>query len=137
MLVTSPVPLFLASIDDQGRIRLDARDRFLAYAATFRGQRVELLLRKRKVQRSTQANRYYWGVVVAMIAEYLGYTPEEAHEAIAWHLLQRHDERGAKLPRRRSTASLTTEEFQEYLEQVRTFAATELGLAIPDPGATA
>jgi len=33
----------------------------------------------------------------------------------------------------RSTSSLTTKEMTDYIEQIRTFAITELGVYVPDP----
>lgn len=85
----------------------------------------------RKPKRSTQANAYYWGVVVEMVAEACGYSKEEAHEALKHHL--RFDPTLGPLGLVKSTTADTTAEFQRYLEDCRRFAAETLGIYIPEP----
>lgn len=68
--------------------------------------------------RSGQANRFYWGVVIPTLAEHWGYTKDELHDALKWKFL-RVDNPDFPMPTVRSTATLTTEEFQEYVNQVR------------------
>lgn len=126
-----PEPLFLGTVSPAGKLTLDARDTFVDHVRAHAGQRVELVLRKHRRQRSNQQNKYYWSVVVEMVAEHCGYEPEEAHEALAWHLLAIPPEDG-KLPRRQRTPKLDTAEFGDYVERVKRFAAEEWGLYIPD-----
>ena len=76
--------------------------------------------------RSLQENRYYFWVVIKILSEYFGYTPEEMHEVLKTAFLtkklrMKHDKR-RKLTMIRSTTTLTTLEFEEYLEKVRLFA---------------
>jgi predicted PhzF superfamily epimerase YddE/YHI9 len=97
------------------------------------GLEVEVTLKKLRTQRSLKQNRAYFGIIVAAIADHCGYSKDEAHEALAFKFL-RTGEPDALLPTRRSTASLTVQEFAAYQEQVKQFAAEELGLFIPDPG---
>ena len=66
----------------------DAKVRF------FDGKDVEVTIRKWQLKRSNQQNSYYWGVVVAMIAEAAGYTPEEAHDALRMQFLEAHGSTG-------------------------------------------
>lgn len=79
--------------------------------------------------RSLQENSYYWGVVLQHIADTTGYTPEEVHDAMRWKFLRV----SGWFERVRSTTSLTTTEFEEYLEKIRTFAVQELDCPIPLP----
>jgi len=83
-----------------------------------------------RVRRSRDQNGYYWGVVVAMIAEHCGYEPDEAHFALRWQFLRVPDRTP---PTARSTASLSTAEFEDYLSRVRTWSSAELGVWIPGP----
>ena len=80
--------------------------------------------------RSVQQNRYYWGVVVDLLAAYTGYLPEEMHEALKMLFLK---DNTRKIPTLRSTTELTTIEFEDFLEGVRVWAASELNCIIPLP----
>lgn len=74
-------------------------------------------------------NNYYWGVVLDAIADTTGYTPEEVHDAMRWKFLRV----GGRFERVKSTTSLSTHEFEEYLEKIRMFANQELNCRIPLP----
>lgn len=128
-----PPLIFAGKVSPQGQLTIRDRQGLLDGAKAFAGKEIELVLREPKRNRSNQANKYYWGVVIAMIAAELGYTKDEAHEAIAWKFLQ-EGEADAKLPKRKSTADLDQHAFEDYVSQVKQFAAEELGIAIPDPG---
>ncbi len=95
------------------------------------GRRFEVTIRRERKKRSLNQNSYYWGIVVAMIAEAAGYEPEEAHEALKWELLRVHDD--TRLPTVRSTADLTTVEFEDYMARCRRLGAEVYGIYIPDP----
>lgn len=80
--------------------------------------------------RSEQQNRYYWGVVVDLLAAHTGYTSDEMHEALKMKFLR------ITLPNLpdtvQSTARLTKDQFSEYIEKIQKWAATEMGCMIPD-----
>jgi hypothetical protein len=80
--------------------------------------------------RSTLQNRYYWGIIVELLSDYFGYTPEEMHEAIKYQFLL---DRTGKLPRAKSTTELTTVEMENFLSKIRIWASSEYSLYIPDP----
>lgn len=117
-----------------GKVNFVAAMAWAREVRSLEGQEVEVTIRKRRTQRSLKQNRAYFGLIVSAIAEHCGYTKDEAHEALAWRFL-RLGEPDAPLPTRRSTADLTTKEFENYTAQVKQFAAEELGLFIPDPQA--
>lgn len=128
----TPTPIFYARVSRESKVVFDDPLAWAHHVGMWRGQPVEVTLRKRRTQRSLQSNRYYFGVVIAAIAEHCGYTKDEAHEAVAWKFLQ-CGEPDAKLPKRLSTAELSSDAFREYVETVKRFAATELGIYVPDP----
>ena len=130
--MSSPIPVFLGAIDARGRVLLDRPIDYGRWLMTLAGQRVEVVVRKRRTQRSDRQNRAYFGLVVALLAEHCGYTPDEMHEALAWKFLGLENA-GDLLPRRRSTASLSTSEFEDYVATIRRWAATELSCDIPEP----
>jgi len=93
---------------------------------------VEIVIRKARKERSLPQNKYYWGVVISILAAHLGYEKEEMHEALKWEFLQIHDDRPLKTTR--STTELTTTEFKDYTERIQRWAAEFHGCYIPDPG---
>ena len=89
-------------------------------------------------KRSLPQNRYYWSVIVALIAEDTGYTDQEAHEHLKGMFCPVRVVRlGSVEAEIRSTTLLSTVEMSEYCERCSAFAATELGLVIPLPGEAA
>jgi len=103
------------------------------------GRRVTVAVKRHQKRRSDQANRYYWGVVVAIIADYIGETdPETVHDWLkAQHNYEIKAIDGHELRVPRSTARLTTAEFEQYLERVRRWAAEFFSLYIPLPNEVA
>ena len=83
-------------------------------------------------QRTIPQNRYYWGVVIAILAEEFGYTKDECHEALRYQFLRIPGENG--LPDKiLHTSDLDTIAFNEYLENIRRWALIEYGIYIPEP----
>lgn len=131
-MTQAPVPTFAAAVDEQGRLHAENRSALSNYLRSLAGQRVTLTVKKYRKQRTSPQSRYYYGVVVALLAEHLGYDRDEMHQALAFKFLALTGP-DDPLPRRRSTADLNTAEMTNYIEAIRTFAASELGCYIPDP----
>lgn len=83
---------------------------------------------RRKI-RSNSQNEYYWGVVLQLISEFTGETVEDLHD----HFRVRFLMQGEKFSHPRSTTSLTTAEFEDYLAKIRLFATQDLNVFIPLP----
>jgi beta-glucosidase/6-phospho-beta-glucosidase/beta-galactosidase len=83
--------------------------------------------------RSIPQNKYYWKIIVNMLGDELGYSPEEMHDALRIKFLTIHSE---SLPTVQSTTKLTTKEFEEYTSKIREWASLELGVCIPLPNET-
>ena len=95
---------------------------------------ITIIVSKKKTQRSLNQNSYYWGAVLKVIGDELGYFPEELHHCFATKFLKKFIRMGTDdLETYRSTAKLSTVEFEEYLQQVRIFASTELEILVPLP----
>ena len=92
-------------------------------------------IKKKRAQRSTQQSKYYWGVVIAYLSEDLGYTKEEVHQLMGRMFLKyvKSVSDGKEETFVRSTTSLDSAEMTIYIESIRTFALSELGIYIPDP----
>jgi hypothetical protein len=124
-----PTPLFSGKVED-GKLTLEYPGSFKAQLAKYEGREICLRLTPRRHGRTIKQNAYYWAVVIPLLAESCGYEDEELHEALKWKFLQKHD---GPLPTVRSTGTLNTLEFAEYIEQCRRLAA-EMGVVIPEPG---
>jgi len=105
-----------------------AKELMEMYCSTFK-EETKVEIKAVKATRSDIQNNYYWGVVIKIISDELGYTPDEIHEILKYRLLLVYGE----YPYVRSTASLSTVEFEEYLNRIRTWAMLQLGCYIPLP----
>ena len=97
----------------------------------------EFLAKEARI-RSTPENRYYWGVIIEILAEEIGYHKFEMHEILKAMFLKDmkilKTKNGIKeISISKSTASLRVSDFEEYLTQIRLWAITEMGMMIPEP----
>lgn len=93
--------------------------------------------------RSLDQNEYYWGVVCDMVRDALndaGYrevkTPEDAHEIMKKLFLKTkkyNRKNGRTKETTGSTATLTTVEFNNYIDEIIQWAAEYLSIQIPLP----
>ena len=112
-----------------GKIKMEDPFGFRRHVISFEGKKIQVAVRKYKTQRSEKQNKYYWGVVIAMLGNDFGYDSEEMHEALKFMFLKKE----GKLTTVKSTASLTTTEFEVYLDKVKRWASQEYNIVIPDP----
>lgn len=97
-----------------------------------------LSLREAAPGRSNQQNRYFHGVVVPIIAEHLGYDEAETKEILKYKFLKEvrfinTNEGIEAIDFIRSTASLTTIEFEIFNKRIRMWAADYLSVVVPLP----
>jgi len=114
-----------------GKLALDEPELFKENLINFEDKYVWLTIDKFFNQRTLPQNRYYFGVIVAILADFFGYTREEMHEALKWEF-DRIRENG-KPDRVGSTTDLDTAEFEERNERIRQWAMTEYDVYIPLP----
>jgi hypothetical protein len=124
--MTEPIPLWSGGVTTTGKLRLDDRPGLDAWLNTLAGQRVELTIRPARTERSLQANKYYWGVIVPLLGEYCGYDKDDMHAALKLKFLTGPDGKP------KSTSNLSKAQFAEFVTQCQQFGA-ELGVVIPDP----
>ena len=65
-------------IVENGKLTLAEPQTFIGYLHTLKGD-VEIIVRPRRKKRSLNQNQYYWGVILKLIADSTGHTPEEVH----------------------------------------------------------
>lgn len=128
------IPIFKAKrVNGKRLLRFQHEDRFRDYLLKFKEDTVlDVMVRKRSKARSLPQNRYYWGVVIDMVAEETGFEPEDAHLSLREKFLSFTDAKTG-LTIIRSTTSLSTVEFREYCDKIQRWAAEWLGVVIPDP----
>jgi len=122
-------PVFYGQVK-KGRVVLDRPDQYLVHVASLEGKLIELTLQKERHIRTLNQNRYYWGVVVEILANHFGYDKDEMHEALKFKFLKRHED--SALPTVGSTAKLSTVEFGDYIDTVVRWAASEYRVVIPE-----
>lgn len=88
--------------------------------------------------RSNPQNKYYWGCVVQILSDELGYTKNEIHDLIKFRFLSSPESiKGrtgiVQLIKTRSTQELDTKEFEQLMSEVREWASIELGIYISEP----
>jgi hypothetical protein len=124
-----------------GRLVIRNRRQFDEQIRRFRdAAEVEIEVTQRRASRSLEQNAYYWGVVVQMLSDHTGYTPDELHDVLKMKFIPKRlavcDGNGEvrdEFVLGGSTRKLNTLEFGEYLEQIRQWAAETLDVIIPDP----
>lgn len=121
---------------------LDAKRQLLARIGGLKGVwRIELAPYRPK--RSNEANRYYWGVVVDALFQYLSAQDfeithrEQAHELLKQRFLVAdvvNKETSEVIGKRtRSTTELTTAEFSHYCDACRQWLLDFFGIAVIEP----
>ncbi len=121
--------IIFKGIIQKGKVKLDAPERYLVHLSGLEGKRIELTLEKERKQRSSQQNKFYWSVVVNILAEHFGYSVDELHESLKWKFLKQHED---SLVTVRSTTTLNTAEFVDYIDRIMMWAAQEHGIYIPN-----
>ena len=124
-----------------GRLILHNRRAFDQAISQFRdGAEVEIEVTIRRTTRSQQQNRFYWGVLVHLLSEHTGYTPDEVHEFLKMKFIPKRlalsDHNGEitdEFVIGGSTRKMNTVQFGEFMDECRRFAAEALDVYIPDP----
>ena len=116
---------------EKGKLHLFNEMQFYIALSSMEGKYVDVIVRKKKSQRSTNQNSYYHGVVVRMLSDFLGYERDEMHMILRFKFLRKVADNGIESAM--STTKLSTEEMEDFLERVRRWAAKDLNFYIPLP----
>ena len=73
------------------------------------------------MQRSHKQNNYYWKCIVKILSSELGYYPHEIHDLLKREFMID------------DTKTMERGEFNDYIEQIRIWSQTELGILLPTP----
>ena len=102
-----------------------------------RNKKWEVTIEPYKKSRSSEANRYYWGVVVRTLSQHCGYTESEMHDELlgSYFGWEKRQVRGhvREFPRRRTTSPDVMDKLDFMgLTQLGQQIAAELGVRLPD-----
>jgi hypothetical protein len=124
----------------RGRLEMRNRKTVTAQLRRMKDCEVVITIESRKAARSQLQNRYYWGVVVDLISQHTGYSPEELHELLKAKFLPKKlavcngiGEIQGEFVIGGSTTKLNKIEFGEYMDAIKQWAAESLDVVIPDP----
>jgi len=128
-------------ISDEGVLTIVNRKTFDADIKEFAGKNVVITVERRKSQRSSQQNRYYYGCVVPIVQQGLkdiGHrlSKEDTHLFLRNRFLTQElvSSEGEVIGNRlRSTTELNKSEFADYTSEIQQFSAEYLNIVIPDP----
>jgi hypothetical protein len=130
--------LILRATASRGKLNWkgDNAQKWLAAICRLEGKDIEVTIKAEQKRRSNRQNAYYWGIVVKVMADAAGYTPDEMHDALRHRLLLHRsftNDAGEELEIPCSTAKLSAGEFEDYMRACRQFGAEFFGVYIPDP----
>lgn len=124
-------PQWIADVNPSGKLTFEHPREAMRHLRGLAGKRIACTFKEWKPQRSDPQNKYWWGVVVAILADHCGYTNDEMHDALKYKFLR--DSAEGPLVKVRGTSTLTTAEFTRLIDDVRLWSETDLGCYIPAP----
>lgn len=110
--------------------------------ATFENKQVVIKIEKFKKKRSTQQNRFYYGIVIPILQNCLkeaGHimTNESTHDLIKLKFLKEtlfvNETTGEVIERIKSTTELSTSQFMDLLAEINNFTFEYFGVSLPSP----
>ena len=110
--------------------------------ATFDGKQIVIKIEKFKKKRSTQQNRFYYGIILPIVQNCLkeaGHvmTNESTHDLIKLKFLKEtlfvNETTGEIIERIKSTTELSTSQFMDLLAEINNFTFEYFGVSLPSP----
>jgi hypothetical protein len=125
-------PVFTGEVKNS-KIQFDDDIAYQIWIADLNGKRVRVIVEQETYKRTDPQNKYYWGVVVEILSQELGYETEEVHNLLKSMFLKRRVIlKGKEYISIGSTAKLNTAQFTDYIEKIKRFASMELSIIIPE-----
>jgi len=135
-----PVPVFQADVVDK-KLKFFEHEKvaMARWISTFsNGTKIDIIIRKHSSKRTNEQNKYYWGVVIPILADFFGHdNAEDMHE----DLKLKFNPAKSKIDQNKTiggtTTKLSTVDFysaeDSYIERICRWAATEYQIFIPPP----
>ena len=123
------IPVFSCTAD-KGNLKIYKPFDFKMWLCKLNGKELELIVQRKSKKRTNPENSYYWSVVVRLLSDELGYTPDEMNMVLKQKFLPIHKE---PFDTCGSFKKLSTVEFEKKMTEIREFASIEIGIYIPLP----
>lgn len=122
-------PKWSVDIDEGGKLRFAVPDIWEQFKRPFHGKQMVLILKKPTKNRSRQEEKYYYAVVVRLVAEAMEVSREAAHELMAKMFLTIEEKSpgGFKYRRVLSTTELGDKAYRDYWGKCVHWAALPTG----------
>jgi hypothetical protein len=134
--ITRPKPIVVQARIEGGELKVPARKVLLSALKHWPDGPVDLEVRPFEETRRGRANRFYRGVILKLIAQHSGYTPDELHEIFK----VRHNSKlvadpatGEEIRIGQTTTKLTISQFSDYLDACMCDGAEWWGVSFPEP----
>jgi hypothetical protein len=134
---------YFGSVDNAGILKITNRNAFNADLRDLSGKEIRLTI-ERKAKRSDPQNRYLHGVIIPIVKAHLldlGWKDAKSNDWVKNYIKYNclivecvNEENGEVIKSLGETSGLTTSEFMDFVADIQQWAATELGLIVPDPG---
>jgi hypothetical protein len=118
------------------KLIFDNPEAFSVAKAQLEGKRVEVTIEKETLKRTSQQNRYLWGVVYPLITKAISdyandkFEAEQIHDMMKAKFASKHLDKDLIVTEQ--TSKMDTVRFTEYIEDIRRWSSAFLGLNIPD-----
>lgn len=124
----------------KGKLHVRAWSMFASAISKWRDGEYTITIARKHAHRSGQANRYYWGVVIAQLSEHTGIDPDDMHLYLKARFLSKslaiakaNGEIVDEYVLGGSTSALNVVEFYDYVQRIKQWALESLDLEIPEP----
>lgn len=131
------IPVFFAFVPRDGALRLHDRAAFRYHVDTFKGEEVEITLRRKRTQRSIDQNAYLHAHPFPILAEHFGYTIPEVKLVLMGECFGWKEVAGRDMPIKPSTSDMTVEECTYFIDWLLPWAMVNHGVKIALPGEVA
>lgn len=136
-------PVFRGKIEN-GKLLIEDKPSFQSWIVSLNNKNVEVTIKQKKKKRTSgkqdeesNANGWYWGIIIPICADELGYTYNEMHETFTALYAPKHVRQVGKtqiaVPIR--TSEMDTIQFAQYCDSIIQHMA-EMGVMIPLPNQT-
>ena len=128
------------SVDSNNKLHINNRKAFIADLTRFIGKNVEIVVKLRKSTRSSQQNRYYWGIVIPLVMQGMNdlghdFNKQDTHEFIKANFNYAeivNETTGEIFRATKSTTRLNKSDFSSMIEKLKQFSTEYLNVYIPD-----
>lgn len=132
-----PATTFLATIKN-GKLQFTSFRAWQTFVSQLEGCAIEVTIKKQSKRKSTQANRYYWGVVVECCRQGMEamdgnqWTGEEAHELLKCYCNAKELKAGMNTVKvAKTTKGMESEEFTMYIDRCIKWIYEVFGIHVP------